>query len=65
MVYIKNQLHSVERVDMVWDQYFTDSLNEKTRKDCGTGVCRKSKPNGYLPNDWSILDVALFEQYLL
>ena len=32
MVYIKNQLHSVKRVDIVWDQYFPDSLKKKKRE---------------------------------
>ena len=54
MVYTKNQLHPVNRVDIVWDQYFPDSLRKKkTRNDRGTGVHRKVKPNDYLPNDWS------------
>ena len=49
MTYIKNQLHPLKKVDIVWDQYFPDSLKKKMRNDCGTGVCRKVKPNGYLP----------------
>ena len=52
MTYIKNQLHPAKRVDIIWDQYFTDSLTEKTRNDRGTGARRKVKPNGCLPNDW-------------
>ena len=54
MVYIKNQLHSVKRVDIVWDQYFPDSLKKKKmRNDHGRRVHRKVKSNGYLPYDWS------------
>ena len=53
MVYIKNQLHSVKRVDIVWDQYFPDSLKKKKRNDHGRCVHRQVKPNGYLPYDWS------------
>ena len=52
MTSIKNQLHSVQGVDLVWDQYFPDSLKDKKRNNRGTGVHRKVKPNGYLPNDW-------------
>ena len=50
--FIKNQLHPVKRADIVWDQYFPESLKEKTRNDHCTGIHRKVKPNGYLPNDW-------------
>ena len=32
MIYIKNQLHSVKRTDIVWDQYFLDSLKKKNEK---------------------------------
>ena len=53
MIYIKNQLHSVKRTDIVWDQYFLDSLKKKMRNGRSRGVCRKVKPNGYLPNHWS------------
>ena len=52
MTYIKNQLHPVKTADIVWDQYFPESLKEKTRNDHCTGVHRKVKPNGYLQNDW-------------
>ena len=52
MTYVKNQLHPVKRADIVWDQYFPESLKEKMRNDHCTDVHRKVKPNGYLPNDW-------------
>ena len=32
MTYIKNQLHPVKRVNMVWDQYFPVTLKEKKRE---------------------------------
>ena len=41
--YIKNQLHSVKRVYIFWDQYFRNSLKEKKTNNLGTGAGRKVK----------------------
>ena len=45
--YVKKQLESATRVDVVWDTYVPDSLKESTREKRGKGIRRKGqgKPN--------------------
>ena len=44
--YLRMQLETSMRLDIVWDTYIPDSLKESTREKRGKGVCRKvSGPN--------------------
>jgi len=36
--YLKKQLQSIRRMDIVWDTYITASLKESTREKRGKGV---------------------------
>lgn len=40
-LYIRNQLDSVQRVDVVWDTYIDNSLTNATRRKQGTGIRRR------------------------
>ena len=51
--YVKSQLHKVTRLDVVFDQYLTDSLKAATRSKRGSGMRRKVVPSGELPRNWS------------
>ncbi len=50
--YIKHQLHHVCRLDIVWDQYFPDSLKTETRAKRGKGVRRRVEPSSVIPGKW-------------
>lgn len=50
--YIKYQLRSVKRLDIVWDRYFSDSLKSETRKQRGLGIRRRVEPDNAIPKDW-------------
>ena len=43
----------MERLDVVWDQYFPDSLKNRKREKWGQGVRRKVTVNDALPGNWS------------
>ena len=51
--YIKNISSNVNRVDIVWDRYFEDSLKSCTRGQRGAGIRRKFTSNGILPGNWA------------
>ena len=51
--YVKLQLRSVRRVDLVWDRYFSDSLKGMTRNSRAVGVRKKVTANGLLPRNWT------------
>ena len=50
--YIKSQLHHVNRVDVVWDEYFPESLKAETRRKRGKGVRRRVEPSSAIPGKW-------------
>ena len=50
--YLKKQLQETRRLDVVWDEYFPDRLNESTRIKRGKGVRRKVSGNNKLPGNW-------------
>ena len=50
--YIKLQLQSASRVDIVWDQYFENSLKSQTRSKRGKGVRRRVEASANLPGNW-------------
>ena len=50
--YLKSQARSLQRIDLVFDRYFKNSLKSGTRSKRGTGVRRKVTENGMLPNNW-------------
>jgi hypothetical protein len=50
--YLEQQLHSSDRIDVVWDSYVPDSLKESTREKRGKGVRRKVSGQAKLPSDW-------------
>ena len=50
--YIVSQLQHVERIDVIWDQYFTDSLKLETRKKRGKGVRRRVEASTAIPGNW-------------
>ncbi|KAK3730138.1 hypothetical protein QZH41_015848 [Actinostola sp. cb2023] len=51
--YVKSQLKNVQRVDVVWDMYITDSLEETTRNKRGKGIRRRVKPDTKIPGNWA------------
>jgi hypothetical protein len=48
-----SKLRQVKRVDVVWDQYFSDSLKSAARGKRGNGVKRRVMPSAVLPTNWS------------
>ena len=50
--YIKLQLKSASRVDIVWDEYFENSLKSQTRSKRGKGVRRRVEASANLPGNW-------------
>ena len=51
LVYIMSQLQHVNRLDVVWDQYFPESLKAETRSKRGKGVCRRVEPQNTIPGN--------------
>jgi hypothetical protein len=51
--YIRSQLNKVNRLDVVFDQYLSDSLKAATRSKRGSGMRRKVVSSGELPRNWS------------
>ena len=49
--YVKRQLASVSRLDMIWDRYIQNSLEETTPGNRGSGVRTKVTVNGRLPKN--------------
>ena len=50
--YISSLLRQVERVDLVWDRYFAESLKNYTKEKRGVEVRRKVIGNYLLPRNW-------------
>ena len=50
--YILSQLEHVSRVDVVWDEYFPESLKAETRSKRGKGVRRRVEPSSVIPGNW-------------
>jgi len=50
--YLKKQLQSSRRLDVVWDTYIADSLKESTRENRGKGVRMKVPGETKLPRNW-------------
>ena len=48
--YIKKQLRSAQRVDVIWDRYIEQSLKVQTRKR-GTGIRRSVEPDVKIPEN--------------
>ncbi len=51
--YILSELQRVSRVDVVWDEYLTESLKAETRSKRGKGVRRRVEPSSAIPGNWS------------
>jgi hypothetical protein len=51
--YILSQLQYVNRVDVVWDEYFPDSLKSETRSKRGKGVRRRVEASSTIPGNWA------------
>lgn len=50
--YIQSQLQHASRVDIVWDQYFENSLKSQTRSKRGKGIRRRVDASTNLPGNW-------------
>ena len=50
--YIKSHLQHSNRVDIIWDRYFPDSLKTETRLKRGKGVRRRVEPATRVPGNW-------------
>ena len=50
--YIFSQLKKAIRVDVVWDQYFDNSLKSQTRSKQGKGIRRRVEASSSLPSNW-------------
>ena len=51
--YVVNQLKRASRVDVVWDQYFNNSLKSQTRSKRGKGIRRRVEASSSLPSNWN------------
>ena len=50
--YVTKQLRNLHRLDIIWDEYLTDSLKATARSQRGRGVRRRVKPDTRLPGNW-------------
>ena len=50
--YIKKQIETSKRVDVVWDTYVTCSIKESTREKRGRGMRREVAGRNKLPSNW-------------
>ncbi|CAC5403759.1 unnamed protein product [Mytilus coruscus] len=50
--YIRGQLLSVRRIDMVWDEYIQDSFKASERSRRGKGIRRRVLPDSKVPGNW-------------
>ena len=51
--FVLSRLKAVKRVDVVWDQYFPDSLKSAARVKRGSGIKRRVMASAVLPSNWS------------
>ena len=47
-----SQLQHVSRLDVVWDEYFPESLKAETRSKRGKGVRRRVELHNAIPGNW-------------
>ena len=57
--YIKRQLETASRVDLVWDDYRKESLKGHTREKCGKGSRRRAGSNVALPGNRQLATVSM------
>ena len=50
--YVISQVTRADRVDIVWDQYFNNSLKSQTRSKRGKGIRRRVEASSSLPGNW-------------
>ena len=50
--FIRNRLQHVNRIDVMWDQYWDESIKGFTRTQRGTGVRRRVAENVKIPSQW-------------
>ena len=50
--FLRHQLQDVNRIDVVWDQYWDESIKGVTRTQRGTGVRRRVAENAKIPSQW-------------
>lgn len=50
--FLRNQLNSVKRLDMVWDTYKKNNIKETTREKRGKGVRKKVEAQNKIPGKW-------------
>lgn len=53
MPYFISRLENVSRLDIVWDQYFSNSLKDHARKTRGEGTRRRVLENTVIPKNWA------------
>ena len=51
--YLEHQLDKAQRVDVVWADYRSDSLNAQTRDMGGKIIRRRVEPNNAVPKNWA------------
>ena len=52
--YIRRQLDTVKRIDVVWDVYLKDSLKGTAREKRGKGLRRRVEGRNTIPRNWQI-----------
>ena len=50
--YVLSQVNRANRVDIVWDRYFNNSLKSQTRSKRGKGIRRRVEASSSLPGNW-------------
>ncbi len=50
--YVLSQVNRANRVDIIWDQYFNNSLKSQTRIKRGKGIRRRVEASSKLPGNW-------------
>jgi hypothetical protein len=50
--YVLKQAQTVQRLDLVWDTYISNSLKQSTRNTRGQGVRRRVSANVVIPANW-------------
>ena len=49
---ITSQLKHTSRIDVVWDEYRTDSLKADTRQKRGRCISQRVEPSSSIPGNW-------------
>ena len=52
LMYITSQLQYVSTLDVLWDEYFADSLKAETRTVRGKVIRRRVEPSNLIPGNW-------------